>query len=216
MASFTLAQLKLRARERGDMVNSRFISDSEITSYINASVSELYDLLIATRGENYYISEFPITTISGTKDYTLPAGFLKLMGVDWVISAGSTVNMQEFQWKERNLYTDPAWINGVFGNSRYQLRGGSITFSPTPTSSQAVNVWYIPKPTALAVDADTFDGINGWEEYVIIDVAIKMRVKEESPVQELLLAKKEMKERIAQASKGRDSSEPPRVQDTFR
>jgi len=213
MASFTLAQLKLRARERGDMVNSRFISDTELNSYINASVSELYDLLIASRGENYYISSHPITTSGGDDSYPLPDDFLKLMGVDWILANGSSCDMKEFQWKERNLYTDPAWFNGNFGNSRYQLRGDNITLSPTPTNSQQIKLWYIPKPLTLANDADVFNGINGWEEYVVIDAAIKMRVKEESPVKDLQEAKEEMKRRILQASTGRDSSEPPRVQD---
>ena len=208
MALFTLAQLKLRARERGDMVNSRFISETELNSYINASVSELYDLLIATRGENYYINNSLISTVSGTASYNLPSDFLKLMGVDCIIANNQSVDMKEFNWKERNLYSDPSFIN-----SRYQLRGGSITLMPVPTSVQSIKVWYIPKPTTLAVDADSFEGINGWEEYIIIDVAIKMRVKEESPVQELMIAKQDMKSRIQQASAGRDSINPPRVQD---
>jgi hypothetical protein len=66
----------------------------------------------------------------------------------------------------------------------------------------------------LSGGSDSFDGINGWEEYVIIDSAIKMKSKEESPVDELLLAKQEMKARILQASSGRDSTEPARVVDT--
>lgn len=208
MALFTLAQLKLRSRERGDMVNSRFISETELSSYINASVSELYDLLIATRGENYYINSSLISTVSGVAIYSLPSDFLKLMGVDCIIANNQAVDMKEFNWKERNIPYDSAFIN-----TRYQLRGGSIALMPVPSNVQSIKVWYIPKPATLVVDADSFEGINGWEEYIIIDVAIKMRVKEESPVQELMMAKQDMKARIQQASVGRDSINPPRVQD---
>lgn len=210
---YTLAQLKLRARERGDMVNSRFISDSELNSYVNASVTELYDLLIASRGENYYVDSYPVSTVGGQKDYALPADFLKLMGVDWVISANESCDMKEFQWAERNLYGNAIWFDGYFGNSRYQIRGNNITLYPVPTGVQQILIWYIPRAINLVSDSDSFDGINGWEEYVIIDAAIKMRVKEESPVQELLLAKNEIKSRILQASSGRDSIAPARVQD---
>jgi hypothetical protein len=41
-----------------------------------------------------------------------------------------------------------------------------------------------------------------------------MRVKEESPIEELLMAKNDMKQRILSASSGRDSGEPARVVDT--
>lgn len=211
----TLLEMRTRSRQRADMVNSRFISDSELDYYINASVKELYDLLIDTRGENYYIDSASFSTVSGTSNYDLPVDFLKLMGVDWVLQNNIAYNIKPFQWQERNIYTNPVWFTGYSGNVRYQLRGNSISLTPTPTgSAQNIRVWYIPKCPELASDSDTFDGINGWEEYAIIDAAIKMRVKEESPVQELMMAKQEMKTRIQQASKGRDSSEPPKVTDT--
>jgi hypothetical protein len=96
----------------------------------------------------------------------------------------------------------------------YQVRGDDLVFIPTPNGSQLIRLWYIPLPQELTLDTDSFNGINGYEEYVVIDAAIKMRVKEESPVEELLLAKENMRQRILSASAGRDSGEPARVVDT--
>lgn len=213
MASVTLLEMRTRSRERADMVNSRFITDAELNHYINASVQELYDLLIASRGESYYISSSTFSTANGTASYNLPSDFLKLMGVDLNTSPNQAVTLKSFKWQERNQARGPYYIQ-YQAALRYQLRGGQLTFSPTPQGAQSITLWYVPRAIVLVGDSDSFDGINGWEEYVIIDAAIKMRVKEESPVQELMIAKQDMLSRVLQASAARDSAEPSRVVDS--
>lgn len=213
MASVTLQEFRERARERADMENSRFISDAELNRYINLSITELYDLLITSRGENYYVSSYSFTTTGGTDSYALPSGMLKLLGVDLVRGANSAYSLKSFKWQERNRFREPYFLNDSI-NLEYQIRGSNLVFTPVPQDNQSIKLWYIPAATALVQNTDAFDGINGWEEYVVIDAAIKMLVKEESDVQELLLAKEQMRTRILQASSARDSNEPPRVVDT--
>jgi len=213
MASFTLLELRNRSRQRADMVNSRFITDAELNYFINASFGELYDLLVNSRGENYYVSSYNFTTTINQDTYPLPADFFKLMGVDYVTSTTQAITLKAFRWQERNRFREP-FYNVRNYNLMYQVRGNNLVFIPTPNGSQQIRLWYIPRHQELALDTDSFDGINGWEEYIIIDAAIKMRVIEESPVEELILAKNDMKARILSACSGRDSGEPPRVVDT--
>jgi len=213
MALVTLSTFRTRSRQRADMVNSRFITDAELNYFVNASISELYDLLIATRGENYYVKSYSFTTNINVDSYALPADFLKLMGVDYVTSTTQAITLKAFRWQERNRFREPFYNTRNY-NLMYQVRGDNLVFIPTPNGNQQIKLWYIPRALELSLDSDSFDGINGWEEYVIIDAAIKMRVKEESPVDELLLAKQQMKERILSSSSGRDSGEPARMVDT--
>lgn len=63
-------------------------------------------------------------------------------------------------------------------------------------------------------DATTFDGISGWEEYVVLDAAIKGVVKEESDPSALMAEKEAMRQRIMATAMGRDASLPSRVSDT--
>ena len=42
----SLADLILRCRQRADMINTQFVTDSEITSYLNESLGERYDLIV--------------------------------------------------------------------------------------------------------------------------------------------------------------------------
>lgn len=213
MASVTLTEFIERCRERADMENSRFVSDAELTRYINASIQELYDLLIATRGENYYIDSTTFSITGGVDSYPLPVDMLKLMGVDLLRGSNEAYTLRAFRWQERNRNREPYYFSDNT-NFRYQIRGDNLVFSPVPKNNQQIKLWYIPAFQTLSSGSDSFNGINGWEEYVIIDCAIKMKNKEESPVDELLLAKQDMRARILQASAGRDSTEPPRVVDT--
>jgi hypothetical protein len=213
MASVTLLELRNRSRQRADMVNSKFVTDAELNTYINASNAELYDLLINSRGENYFVLSYNFTTSINQDTYALPADFYKLMGVDFVTSSTQAITLKAFRWQERNRFREP-FYNVRNYNLMYQVRGDDLVFIPTPNGSQLIRLWYIPLPQELTLDTDSFNGINGYEEYVVIDAAIKMRVKEESPVEELLLAKESMRQRILSASAGRDSGEPARVVDT--
>jgi len=213
MASVTLLELRNRSRQRADMVNSKFVTDAELNTYVNASNAELYDILINSRGENYFVLSYNFTTSINQDTYALPSDFYKLMGVDFVTSSTQAITLKAFRWQERNRFREP-FYNVRNYNLMYQVRGDDLVFIPTPNGSQQIRLWYIPLPQELTLDTDSFNGINGYEEYVVIDAAIKMRVKEESPVEELLLAKESMRQRILSASAGRDSGEPARVVDT--
>lgn len=213
MSTVTLAQLKTRARQRADMENSGFIQDSELLSYINASIAELYDLLVSKYGEDYFVaSPYTITTTTNQDTYALPADLYKLLGVDLQLdTTNNWVSLKRFNFAERNI--PQIWDVKFVDFIRYRLFGANIKFSPVPQAAQTLRLWYIPLPTALALDADTLNGFNGYEEYVVIDVAIKMLNKEESDPSVLMAEKAAMKLRIEQMAEGRDVGQPSTVQD---
>jgi len=212
MSIVTLLELRTRARQRADMVNSGFVSDSELNVYINASYAELYDLLVSKHGEDYFVDSFNITTTNNVETYSLPSDFYKLLGVDLQLDTSSNwVSLKRFEFAERNI--PQIWDIKFVDFIRYRVFGSSLKLSPVPQSHQNIRVWYIPLPSKLVKDNDTFDGIDGWEEYVVIDVAIKMLTKEESDTSQLLGEKMAMKLRIEQMAEARDEGQPARVQD---
>jgi uncharacterized protein YdcH (DUF465 family) len=54
----------------------------------------------------------------------------------------------------------------------------------------------------------------GYEEYVVVDAAIKCLQKEESDVQMLMVQKQQLKERIENAASNRDQGEPTAITDS--
>lgn len=197
------------------MESSQFISTTEWNAYISDSATELYDLLIAA-GAFYKLSTYNVTVIPGTDTYSLPSDFYKVAGVDLVLdSTGNAVSLKPFQFADRNSYLfTPTWNVVGLNYLRYLIIGDSIKFVPIPSQSQTVKIWYAPTMTALSLDTDTLDGINGWEEYVIIDAAIKALIKEESDIAALAMQKQAMLKRIEEMSLMRNIGEPDRVVDT--
>lgn len=217
MSVQTLAQLRTAVRQRADMVNSTFITDAELNSYINNSIAELYDLILQKYGNDYFVSSSNISLVVDQEAYNLPADFLKVLGVDLQIASNDWITLKPFMFAERNRYTSTS-LRGYYGASfyRYRLRGNQIIFNPVPNVTNTVRVWYVPRPTTLTLDADTFDGYNGWEEFAIVDAAIKCLQKEESDVSVLLAQKKALETRIEEAAGNRDAGFSPRIVDTRR
>jgi len=148
----TLAQLRTASRQRADMVNSTFISDSELNSYINASYFELYDLLVQKYGNDYYMTEYSFQLQGNISRYDLPADFFKLLGVDLQISGGPDgyVSLRPFTLAERNRYSTAnvqTWI-GVT-NLRYRISANTLWFTPSPQTGQTIRIWYIPRLAEL-------------------------------------------------------------------
>lgn len=68
---------------------------------------------------------------------------------------------------------------------------------------------------AFWTDAVTFSGVAGWEEYVIVDAAIKAGIKQENPVDELREEKAEMVKEIEALAEGRDAGQAHHVSDAL-
>ena len=207
--SVTLAQLKTRARQRSDMENSTFVSDSELTSYINSSLAELYDLLVAAYGDEYFLANpYPISVVTGTADYTLPTDFYKLKGVDASVNGSQWLNVLPFNFNERNRGQ-----NGAPETLRYRIMGSNIKFNPAVSAS--VQIWYVPVAPTLVSDADTFNDVNKYSEYIVVDAAIKMLQKEESDVSVLMAQKQALKRRLEEMAGNRDAGSPESVTDIY-
>ncbi len=210
----TLTQLRTRCREMADMENSTFISATELLSYINASYAELYDLLVS-RNEDYYTTSTNLTISSGNT-VALPTDFYKLRGVDLRLdTAGNSWSaVPKFNFNNRN--TKNANISklstGQFSVS-YRIVGGNLHITPTDNATGTYRLWYIPIYTPLSAESDTVDGISGWEEYIVVDVAIKMLNKEESSVTHLVAMKKALIDRIEAMAQNRDMDQPETISD---
>ena len=213
MGTRTIDQLETEARQRADMESDdSFITSAEAFRMINQSIKELYDLLIENQGHEYYITTQSISTVAGTSSYALNSAFYQLLGVDATV--GSTVfTVRPFMFQERNAYSLGAGWGGL-EPVYYRVEGSNIVFIPAPMAVHSVTVWYIPQFTDLTT-GQTFDGINGWEEYVVVDVAMKMLEKEESDTSHLMTRKALLTERIKALASRRDAGSPSRVVDVI-
>lgn len=214
MISVTLGQLKTAVRERSNMEGSEFISESELTRYINQSASELYDLLVASF-EDYFMEEL-VFSYTSDDGYTLPSDFYKLRGVDFQ-SGSDWIVVNPFNFLQRNKPLS-AWTmtySGAPYNVRqYRIVGNTIRMVPIGQATGTYRLWYIPSWQQLSSDSDSTSlSFEGWDEYVVIDAAIKCLQKEESDVSVLFAQKQALAARIRAMAAGRDAGQPESVSD---
>jgi hypothetical protein len=205
--------MRLRARRYADMEQSQFVTDSEVNDYLNDSLADLYDQLVAAYGEDYYMASQVVTTLANVSTYTLPTAFYKLSGV---------VRVDQSVTPERNMGTLDRWerletfqvSNSLnFNYPRYRIVANTIQFSPTPAAGLTIRLFYIPVSPVLVIDSDTFNGINGFEDWAVLDAAIKMGDKEEMDVSALRARKDRLERRIMDMGANRDANESARVTD---
>lgn len=232
-----LGQIRLKAMQRADRVNSNFVTKSEWNSYINQAMFELYDLL-TTVFEDYNVAS-PIQFVAdgNTYLYPLPNGsntfldannptvtvtppaFYKLLGVDLALqnATNAYVTINKFNFIDRNRFVYPNTASTIYGvfNLQYRVMGSNIEFIPTPSAGQAIRLWYIPRLKSLLLDTDTSDiGISGWIEYVIVRAAKYALDKEESDTRVFTEQIVFLKGRIEETAANRDAGSPDTISDT--
>lgn len=216
MASLiTLADLMTESRQRADKEGSGFIQNNELIGYINKSATKLYDLLVGAYGNDYYAATHAFTTVGNTQLYDLPEDFYKLLGIDYMIGPQEALTLKPYQFNERNRYRIGTFWNAITGvaGPRYHLTKDAISFLPIPDGGYNLELHYVPVCPKMIEPEDTFDGINGWEEYIILDAARKMLQKEETDTSGLEKEILAIVMRINQMAENRDAGQSFRVTD---
>lgn len=210
--SVTLATLRTRARERADQANSTLVSDSRLNDWINEANQRLHSMVVDALGQQYISSTSTFTTVADQSDYTLPAGFYKLYGVDLNYN-GVTRTLLPYETLERNVYRESRLTGAPFV-PRYALIGTSLRLYPIPTAGLTGTILYAPEATVLSGDSDAVTYPNGWERFIVIDAAIQMVIKEESNPNDLRAERERIEQEIERTKEARDLAAPKRVVDT--
>lgn len=205
-----LSQLILAAQQRADMEGSQFVNTQTWTSFINQANYYLYDLLIQTYGDDYYVaSPHNFTTDGQNQFYALPVDFYKLLGVDLALSAANNAyaTLKRFKFSDRNRNSINVRTTAYGAtNLRYRLNGTKLMFNTIPSANQQARMWYAPRLTDMVLMTDVVDGVSGWTELVILEAAIRALIKEESDISALAAQRQDMVDRIKGAAESRDAA----------
>lgn len=196
----TLGTVRASAQSQADMVNSTFLTTAEWNGYINEAYQELYGLLIEAYGEDYYFQTpntgYTFVTDGVNSFFNLPSDFFKGLGVDLQITSPSQwVSLKRFNFSDRNRL--------------------SLTNATVPLAGYTIRVFYAPRLTLLVSDADTLDGVNGWEGFVAAQAAAKALEKEESDSSAQRAREQGFRDRITHEAENRDEGQPATISDVL-
>lgn len=219
MSSVTLAEIRTRARQKANMENSNFIQPDELLNYINEALYTWYDVMVEAY-EDYFLPAEPLVfeLPSGTDGlFDLPSDFYKLAGLDRSVSPGATDRfypMKKTPWRARTN-TENTWRYALTANVTYRIFKNKIQMTPKDSANGSYQLWYIPTATPFVNESDSIDTFNGFENLLIVDVAIKMLAKEESDPSLLLLEREKLTEALNVMKIDRDINNGERIEETY-
>lgn len=204
-----MAQTRLQMRNASFVASGMagVIETADADQMIVDAAAELYELLVVSFERWFTVSTTNGTTIaSGADSFALPADFLRLDGLDFKDTTGDWIEVLPFVFGERNERV-------MSGSRRYDIVGSTLVVRPSDQAPGLYRLWYTPRFPGLASDGASFDGINGWEEYVVTDAAIRQRDAEESDTAQLQDRKAALMRRIERAAKQRNTARPRKPRD---
>ena len=169
----TVADLITAVRQRADMEDTQFVSDTEILGLLSQASGELYNKIVQA-DEAYFV--VPVTFTVSAELYTPAVEFYKVVAIDYVFN-GRTKTMRKFNFADRNKLKSSNF-SPWYSAYKFCVQGKDIRFMPVPTGITCT-LYYIPYAPALTIGG-TFDApMDQWDEFVINSVAAVCVAKEQ-------------------------------------
>jgi hypothetical protein len=155
-----------------------------LTRLVNQSIQRFRERVSSEGMAHFLVSTTGTLTAGATSPYSfseldlssVSPSVVRTYGVDITVN-GCIVSLAHRPFTERNDHGGPqntgiprAWMH-------YQTR--KLAIAPAPDSAYAYAVWYLPVLADLSADGDTFDGVAGWEEYVVWDVCLRLITRDQ-------------------------------------
>lgn len=231
-----LADLRLAAQQRCDRVNASTITTAEWNSLVNSSAAALYRIIGQTY-EDYNVQQYPFTLNGNIGGNTLQVGtgsgvpaFDKLRHISRIVVASGQGGVATYapvlrcdslmEFDELSAPVLMPYYGSLTQRVKYMLMGQTIEIRPAASAGASYVLYYIPSYQKLVQDTDTIDSTfmntNGADEYIVLDVAIKALVKEESDPTLLMADRERVKAEILVQFAQRDDNMPGRIVDAKR
>lgn len=213
----TLAELRDAARDACNQDDSLFVSDAQANARLSSSAARWYAMIGRCDPSRFWAST-DIATTAGTQDYALPAAFASVIGCE-IVDGTRTIRLLPYNPQERLGVGDTSpsglryHVRGSLGTQAGAVANGErIVFQPDP-GGRTIRVHYMRAPAVLSADADTVDGVVGWDDWIVFDVAAFMaRKADDFELAAQLTAERDKIERdIERDATSRDAGAAPRV-----
>lgn len=187
--AIALSALRARVRKLADIgpdttSSSARHPNADINMMINVNWQSLRRKLVQTNGaRNLYCKPSTGTLTPGaTAPYAwgvlaVPADCAHLVGFEITLSNGKRKSLTPETWSFRNEQFNSFsqqtgepqkfFVYNMGVESTTTVTPGSIGIVPAPDGAYPYTLWYLPSWTDITTDTFVFDGVEGWDEWVV-------------------------------------------------
>lgn len=182
----TLAQILDDIRDQADILGAELRhTGTRLTRKVNQSIQRFREA-VTIEGHALYLTSSSGTLTAGvqspfafrTLDISGITDMVRPFGLDITVN-GTVSSLHHVPFQSRNDYGG-GQFNGI-PVAWSQYNRNSIAILPPPDTAFAYTLWYLPKATDLAADGDTFDGVAGWEDWIVWDVVTRVLIRDQYP-----------------------------------
>lgn len=152
-------------------------TDTSLTRLLNQSIQRLREKVSANGITHFLVStSTPTMTVGPTAPYhfgvidfsAVSPNVVRVYGID-VTRNGSTYELDGVPFTARNDYQDGDGARNGPPVAFANFQTAKVAIFPPSDSAYSYVAWYLPVLADLASGSDTFDGVAGWEEWVLWD-----------------------------------------------
>jgi len=204
-----------RASARADMVGSDLWSSAELIDLAEASFQKFY-LQAVSKYEDYFLFTTGTAVVRGATQFTLDVTTLKFRGVR------HTNGSKEFL-RKIDLHEVPLATSSGEGRPKcYSVRlsptalAPYVDIYPTADATYAFDVHTIPIYSLRDINSGagaqtSLRYLAGWDQYIVLDMAIAMKDREESDCSVLMAERADWSQLMEKSMASFDLGEPPAV-----
>jgi hypothetical protein len=168
--------------------------------------------IIRRADSDYFLATGSLSTTANQQHVALPSNFSDLRQLSWMRSADERVELKMASVDEMDAATQTprAWDSAP----KYRLQGGNILFFPEPSAVYTLSIYY---DTGIYVTAtsDSIDCQPGWEEWLVLDVCVRVRQMEEASAADIIAERNKVEYDIVRQATSRDRYRTHEVRDLW-
>lgn len=192
MRTVTLAQLRQDIQNQADIAGLTARHGATLLNRLaNQSIQRFRERL-SSEGARHFLTVATGTMAAGATSgfpfYALRAGDLasgivRVFGIDVKTQGGAWKRLEHTTFEDRTNYGGghPASLGEPRVWAEYQTT--TVAVLPPPDRGYDFVVWYLPVLNDLQSDSATFDGVAGWEDFVVWDVCCRIIARDSYPEQ---------------------------------
>lgn len=188
MRNVTLQQLRLDIQNQADIAGLTARHGATlIDRRINQSIQRFRERL-SGEGARHFLNYATGTLTSGATSgfpfkelhaHPVASGLVRVYGLDIKTQGGEWKRLEHTTFEDRANYGGPVSEGEPAVWAEYQTT--RLAVLPCPDRSYDYLLWYLPALADLVNNGDTWDGVAGWEDYVMWDVSTSLVVRDQFP-----------------------------------